>query len=191
MIGVKDNNSPEGRIVPLDTVLCILMDAWSVHLETAASGDEKRLVRLTRDFDDDGDGVLDFNEFCKLVKNGIGGFDEMLPLYEEVLNRTQEKRKAAESSEQAVRAAESNTFTLRIPDAIDPHAFAEVVARRTRLVPPGFYAPGDKGAASGSDDEAGKADALRAQSGRLPVRRISSRQCSRPFWRRQAGRWRW
>ena len=39
------------------------------------------------------------------------------------------------------RLKDEAVYTLRIPDAIDPAAFAEVVAQRTRSVPPGFYAP--------------------------------------------------
>lgn len=145
--------------VHLDTVLDVLMSAWTEDLERAVKQDERRLMHMTRDFDEDGDGVLDFNEFCKLVKNGIGGFDEMLPLYEDVLERTQAMRKAASEAEQQHSGAALSAYTLRIPDAIDPPAFAEVVARRTRRVPPGFYST--RVGADDGDSNAGQASPTR------------------------------
>ena len=153
----------QSKLVPLDAVFEKLMAAWVLHHEDAIGRDEKRLVALTHTYDDNGDGVLDFAEFTKLVTKSavVGSRDEVLPLYEETLARSQllrqqeldSEEKAFRSGGAATRAASSaelaaaargeftNRFKAALPDAIDPRAFAQIVARCTRTAPPEFFDP--------------------------------------------------
>ena len=133
--------------VPLDAVLCTLMDAWSANLDAAVRGDEKQLLLLASSFDMDGDGALDFNEFKLTVQaTACIPSEELLPLYEEALAKTKEHRERAVEMEAAPRICSTilsanSRQALDLPVAVDPAAFAEVVARKTCLSPPDFKLP--------------------------------------------------
>ena len=96
---------------------------------------------------DDGDGALDFNEFKSTVlATACTPSEELLPLYEEALAKTKEHRERAVKMEAAPRIGSTilsanSRQALYLPVAVDPTAFAEVVARKTCLSPPDFKLP--------------------------------------------------
>ena len=72
--------------------------------------------------------------------------EELLPLYEEALAKTKEHRERAVEMEAAPRVvvpilSANSRQALDLPVAVDPAAFAEVVARKTCLSPPDFKLP--------------------------------------------------
>jgi len=143
----KGYSAYDNKVVSIDTVLDAIMSAWSDRREAAAKKDERRLLRATVAFDANNDGVLDFREFRKLIQRAeiAPSRVEMLSLYEETLARSLSIRKEVVALETVGRGVMSSAgFSADLPDAIDPQAFAEVVARRTRTSPPEFYTPHSK-----------------------------------------------
>ena len=150
------------KLVRLDTVLELAMHAWTARRDEQVAADELQLLTLCRAVDENDDGVLDFNEFKQLVSRAAltTSRDQLIPLYEQALARSHVLRQEALDREAArlrtsagtappskveLKAVASGNFANRfkasLPDAVDPAAFAEMVARNTRTAPDGFLDP--------------------------------------------------
>jgi hypothetical protein len=150
------------KLVRLDTVLELAMHAWTARRDEQVAADELQLLALCRAVDENDDGVLDFNEFKQLVSRAAltTSRDQLIPLYEQALARSHVLRQEALDREAArlrssagtappskveLKAVASGNFADRfkasLPDAVDPAAFAEMVARNTRIAPDGFLDP--------------------------------------------------